>query len=406
MAAQGSAQGGDSAHRFYISSPFLGLKKEREEAKKLITRRNHAYGDSYGGSTDPLVETCQRDVQASNHYVLILGERYGTRRPEHGNKSVTELEFEAAMKAGLTLHAFFLGFVSDARHGIERDAEVMEALAAFRRRVSDHCVPVDCVDQEDGRSGWQVFTESITALAANPPPKPGQEATGTTTAHRTYTPAELQAWVERHQVRLAAAFEALQAVRARRVHVPLEVRLALATGAEEASRLLAPADVAPLLESGGNHVLLLSGDGGAGKTSLAFAIARWWLVGEPGAVVRIPVLIETALAAGETVVDRVRAWLQGQLPGAPEGDLEPELVEALLAGKRLIPIVDHLSELTPAAREQLLAALPPGLVVVTSRSDDDGFQERPLSRIVPQRIAVERLQAFFLDYLQIGRAHV
>ena len=168
----------------------------------------------------------------------------------------------------------------------------------------------------------------------------------------------------------------------------------------EGPRLLTPADLMPLLETGGNHVLLFSGDGGAGKTSLAFAIARWWLVGEPGAVVRIPVLIETALAAGETVVDRVRAWLQGQLPGAPEGDLEPELVEALLAGKRLIPIVDHLSELTPAAREQLLAALPPGLVVVTSRSDDDGFQERPLSRIVPQRIAVERLQAFFLDYLR------
>ena len=81
MEAKGRAQGGNSAHRFYISSPFLGLKKEREEAKKLITRRNHAYGDSYGGSPDPLVETCQRDVRASDHYILILGERYGTRRP-------------------------------------------------------------------------------------------------------------------------------------------------------------------------------------------------------------------------------------------------------------------------------------------------------------------------------------
>ena len=46
MGAQGSAQGGDSAHRFYISSPFLGLQKERAEAKQLITRQNHAYGDS------------------------------------------------------------------------------------------------------------------------------------------------------------------------------------------------------------------------------------------------------------------------------------------------------------------------------------------------------------------------
>jgi len=28
-------------------------------------------------------------------------------------------------------------------------------------------------------------------------------------------------------------------------------------------------------------VLLLSGDGRAGMTSLAFVIARWWLTGEP-----------------------------------------------------------------------------------------------------------------------------
>ncbi|MFN6353618.1 MAG: DUF4062 domain-containing protein, partial [Cyanobacteriota bacterium] len=403
MVAQGSAQGGDSAHRFYISSPLLGLKKEREEAKKLITRRKHAYGDSYGGSADPLVETCQRDVRASHHYVLILGERYGTRRPEHGNKSVTELEFEAAMEAGLTLHAFFLGFVSDSRNGIERDPEAMDALAAFRRRVSDHCVPVDCVDQEDGRSGPQVFTESITALAANPPPKPGERAFGTASARHSYTPSELKTWVERSQARLAEAFLGLPSVQARQVHVPLDVCLTLAgAAATEGPRLLVPEDLEPLLEKAGDHVLLLSGDGGAGKTSLAFAIARWWLEGEPGGVVRLPVLLETALAPGETVAERVRSWLRGQLAGmagAAEADLAPELVEALLAAKRLVPIIDHLSELAPAAREQLLAALPPGLVVVTSRSDDDGFRERPLSRIVPQRLGLNRLPDFFLSYL-------
>lgn len=148
-------------------------------------------------------------------------------------------------------------------------------------------------------------------------------------------------------------------------------------GGDGRPRLLEPQDLEPLLAAAGSHVLLLSGDGGAGKTSLAFAIARWWLEGEPGGVVRLPVLIETALGPQETVADRVRSWLRNQLAATAEDELAPELIEALLAAKRLIPIVDHLSELTPAAREQFLAALPPGLVVVTSRSDDDGFKERP-----------------------------
>jgi formylglycine-generating enzyme required for sulfatase activity len=401
MEAKGRAQGGDSAHRFYISSPFLGLQKEREAAKKLITRQNHAYGDSYGGSPNPLVETCQGDVRASDHYILILGERYGTRRQEHGGKSVTELEFEAAVEAGLSLHAFFLGFVSDSRNGIERDADAHKALEAFRRRVSERCVPVECSDQADGRDGWQVFSERITALAANPPPKPVGGVNANAPQSRIYTSADLQRWVDRHQSQLSDAFLGLPSVQARQVHVPLDVCLTLAGAAvTEGPRLLRPEDLESLLAKAGSHVLLLSGDGGAGKTSLAFAIARWWLEGKPGGVVRLPVLIETALGSQENVADRVRSWLRNQLAGAPEDELAPELIDSLLAAKRLIPIVDHLSELTPAAREQFLAALPPGLVVVTSRSDDDGFRDRPLSRIEPQRIAVERLQAFFLDYLR------
>ena len=105
--------------------------------------------------------------------------------------------------------------------------------------------------------------------------------------------------------------------------------------------------------------------------------------GKPAGVRRLPVLIETVLG------------------------------EALLRHKRLIPILDHVSELPELpelpelARQQLLRNLPAGQVITTSRSLDHGYRERPLSRIEPLQIATDRLQSFFLDYLrQQGQGEV
>ena len=199
MATQGEGAAAEAAHSFYISSPYLGLQKEREQAKQLITRRYHAYRDSYGGSTEPVVETCQADVRRSDHHILILGERYGSRRSDHGGRSVTELEFEAAISSGRTFHAFFLNFVSDCRNGIERDPEAIKALELFRTRVRERCIPLDCEDKPDGRTGWDVFVEGLTALAASPPERPGDSETAPPTPdQRTYTPADLDRWLEQH----------------------------------------------------------------------------------------------------------------------------------------------------------------------------------------------------------------
>jgi hypothetical protein len=209
-----------------------------------------------------LVETCQRDVRNSHHCIVILGKRYGSRRSEHGGKSVTELEYEAALAAGLSVHAFFLGYVLDAENGIEYDEAARAALEAFRQRLrhpDSGCVPVECTTRADGRSGWQVFTESITALAANPPRKPGGAAPTNAPRGRSYTASDLQHWVERHQARLSEAFLGLPSVQARQVHVPLDVCLTPAGAlAKEGPRLLEPQDLEPLLAAAGSHVLLLS----------------------------------------------------------------------------------------------------------------------------------------------------
>jgi formylglycine-generating enzyme required for sulfatase activity len=352
--------------------------------------------EKYTAFDERPLDRCLADVAATDVYVLLIAHRYGYRPQENNpqRRSITQLEYEKASRHNKPR----LVFTVDRHHPwrpmwIDRNADA-DDLAAFRAEVeASHGVNRFTTPDQLA----SLVLQALQALQALRPPS--MEAASPRA--RTYTPADLQRWVERHQAQLSTAFLGLASVQARQVHVPLDVTLTPAGAAiTEGPRLLKPKDLKPLLESAGSHVLLLSGDGGAGKTSLAFAIARWWLTGELDGVVRLPVLIETALGPQESVADRVRSWLRNQLAGAGEDDLALELIEALLAAKRLIPIVDHLSELTPSAREQLLAALPLGLVMVTSRSDDDGLRERPLSRIVPQRIAVERLQAFFLDYLR------
>ena len=61
---------------------------------------------------------------------------------------------------------------------------------------------------------------------------------------------------------------------------------------------LQTAGLATLMADGAARILLISCNGGMVMTSLAFALARRWLAGEPGEVLRIPVLIETGLAEG------------------------------------------------------------------------------------------------------------
>jgi hypothetical protein len=66
MAAQGTAPGAEPAHSFYLSSPRLGLQRERELAQRLISERQQACRHSYDGSTRPPVATCQADVRGND----------------------------------------------------------------------------------------------------------------------------------------------------------------------------------------------------------------------------------------------------------------------------------------------------------------------------------------------------
>ena len=69
----------------------------------------------------------------------------------------------------------------------------------------------------------QLVTLVLQVLQANRPPSMEARAS----RGRLHTSAELQASVERHQARLSTALLGLLSLRARQVHVPLDVRLTL-----------------------------------------------------------------------------------------------------------------------------------------------------------------------------------
>ena len=49
---------------FYISSPFRGLRQERDAAKRAVVENNHGYE----ASPDPVIETCLKDVAPRDVY--------------------------------------------------------------------------------------------------------------------------------------------------------------------------------------------------------------------------------------------------------------------------------------------------------------------------------------------------
>ena len=323
----------------YVSSTFVDLEQHRAALKTALEKAQYDVEcmEKYPAFDERPLDKCLADVAQADVYLLLIAHRYGYR-PTEGNpdsKSITQLEYDEAGRHPGTPR---LAFTVDPDHPWppkwldDRLSEDGKALAAFRAEVETRHGVNRFTDPKDLAS---LVQQALSALQ--------QPSLSPTT--RIYTPADLETWVEAHHEALSKAFLSLKSVQDRRVHVPLDVRLTPA-GAEVPSdpMLLQREHLEPLLGDGASQVLLISGDGGTGKTSLAFRIARWLLEGKPGGIRRLPLLIETALAENESVTDRAAAWLKGQLSGASE-DLDPALVEALLRFKRLIPILDHVSEL-------------------------------------------------------------
>jgi len=216
----------------------------------------------------------------------------------------------------------------------------------------------------------------------------------------------LNAWVDRYLETVRRNFKQGETYRARENYVSIPVIL---------DGVVIPDLTAGALQPTYNEdrwSLLISGEGGSGKTTLACQIALW-AMGEKGAKPlcedrhMLPVLIEPSL--GFDVLKDIPGFkkvLRGRLQDLI-GTAEPlpeDLFERLIRTRRVLVILDGLSEMVsdPSAAEQDKASpihpdFPAAALIATSRTKD--VMKGTHATIQPTRIDSEHLSRFMNAYL-------
>ena len=218
----------------------------------------------------------------------------------------------------------------------------------------------------------------------------------------------LDAWIRSRYAVARENFQKLPTVSSRAVHVEVPVVLNGTTLIDIKAEHLKP-----LFESTKRGCLLIVGEGGAGKTSFACLLGRRALDDGPPLVANhpmLPILLEEELDNPDHPPGSRRLFeaIRGRLTTLV-GDIDPldsEFTRRLLKRKRLLVIIDHLSELSEETRKQIRPAgtdFPIGAFVVTSRVENI-VDDVPKSLLKPQRIAGNRLTSFMEAYLtQVGK---
>lgn len=218
-----------------------------------------------------------------------------------------------------------------------------------------------------------------------------------------YHPRVLDAWVEKHAAAARRTFEEKSVVEERRIHVPVPSVLD-----KQSVASLVPANLQPLFSKNAAR-LLIRGEGGSGKTSLACLLARWAL--EERAADRLcpthrmlPILleqdVEPVIKEGE---DPFLEVIKDQLRGLIDQPEVPAttLVERLLRHRRLLVVIDGMSEMSGASQQHVNAGVNDfaNAIVVTSRADE-ALNNLPRSTLRPMRIRGDKLSSFMEAYLQ------
>ncbi len=217
-----------------------------------------------------------------------------------------------------------------------------------------------------------------------------------------YHPRVLDAWVAAHLNSAREEFQEKDTVRDRKIYIPMSVVLDGKTVAQ-----LIGKDLRSTFKKQ-RGCLLIWGEGGVGKTSLACQIAKWAISDDEAQRLcehrMLPVLIEEELdfeAAGgkPPFIAAIRGQLQ-DLSNETEA-ISEELLERLLRQRRVLVIVDHFSEMSEATRKAIRPEspdFPVNALVITSRTEEKLGQVTK-SSLKPLRIEGNHLSSFMEAYL-------
>jgi HEAT repeat protein len=215
----------------------------------------------------------------------------------------------------------------------------------------------------------------------------------------------LDAWVEKQAAVVNSYFLARPTVQSRKTYVDIPVLLE-----GRVVPALTPEQLQSEFEKQKQRTaILVWGEGGSGKTTLACQVAKWAVADKPNRVLCrqriLPVLIESnlketakgaALQEPSAVLGEIRAFLSSALNSTePISDV---LVQRLLRRKRILVVIDHLSELDSGTRDtfrKTLSTYSVNALLVTSR-----IQESIASLTVQTlRVEGDRLSSFVEAYL-------
>ncbi|KYC35889.1 hypothetical protein WA1_48625 [Scytonema hofmannii PCC 7110] len=216
----------------------------------------------------------------------------------------------------------------------------------------------------------------------------------------------LDAWVTKYLEPTQAAFQKKDTVRSHITRIPIPLNLD-----EQTISNLTSQDLRSTFSRNPSYILIW-GEGGSGKTSLACQLAWWAISSEKTKRLcrhpMIPVLIEFDIdldvAASEQPFIRSISRQLYSLIGKAE-PIPKELLEHLLRQRRVLVIVDRLSEMSEDTQKKIKFGdpdFPVNALIVTSRIKEV-FNVEPKTTIEPQRLKSASLSVFIDSYLKLQK---